>query len=305
VRLLLLGDRRGFTENRWKDDLADAGTWLGWDVLHINARDCTTADVVRLARGRDLLLWARTHGHEPDGDGYAMLRDVEDMGVVTASLHLDLYWTIPRREAQIGAHPFWSSRFVFTADGAPRDWASKGVNHHWCPPAMGHRYLGRGVADRRKYPHHAVFVGTCSKHVHGLHRVQLLQWATKRWGSRFGRYGGKGEPKAWGADLSDMYATVPVVLGDSAAKAYAWSDRLPVTLGRGGLLAFPRIPGMAEQGFTDDVLITYRRFDFDHIADRLAQVNHRDMTDAALTLIEERHMWTHRLQMIARTVGLA
>lgn len=306
MRLLLLGDRRQLDENRWKDDIAEAAERLGWDALHVNACDVDQADVVRLAADRDVLLWARTHGHEPRGDDLAgMLRRIEDAGVVTASLHLDLYWTIANREPQIGTHPWWSAQHVFTADGAPRDWASRGVNHHWCPPAMGHRFLGYGRPHPDRFPHAAVFVGTCSARVHGPHRVGLLRWAAERWGTRFGHYGARPEGRIWGTDLSNLYATADVVLGDSAGSAYGWSDRLPATLGRGGLLAFPRIPGMSEQGFTDDVLITYARHDYDAIATRLAQVDRRQMTNAALSLIEDRHMWTHRLLMIARTVGLA
>jgi hypothetical protein len=275
-------------------------------VHHVNACDVEQRDVVRLAAGRDMLLWARTHGHEPRGKNLAgMLRRVEDGGTVTVGLHLDLYWTIASREPQIGTHPWWSCRYVFTADGASRPWRARGVNHHWCPPAMGHRFLGRGRPHASQYPHSAVFVGTCSARVHGPHRVGLLDWARARWGDGFGHYGARSGDKIWGRDLSDLYATADVVLGDSAGLAHGWSDRLPVTLGRGGLLAFPRIAGMVEQGFTDDVLITYDRFDYDAIATRLAQVDRRQMTDAALTLIEERHMWTHRLQMIARTAGLA
>jgi hypothetical protein len=312
VKILLLGARRGLRENNWKDAMADAGTRLGWDVTHIDAGPRpgvpgsapTCEDVVTAAKGSDMLLWARTHGHQPNGDVAAMLRRIEDTGTVTVGLHLDLYWGIPRREVQIGVDPWWSAQHVFTADGGPHPWGK--VNHHWCPPAMDQRFFGRGTF-RHRFSHPAVFVGGLVPDIHGYHRRSLLTWARKKYGGGFAQYG-MGKRTVWGPDLCDLYTSAGVALGDSAWAPHYWSDRVPNTLGRGGLLAHPRTPGMAEQGFTDDVMVLYDRFDFRGLAKRLDGLDtktRRDMTGAALALMEERHMWTHRLRMIAEVTGCA
>lgn len=312
MRVLLLGARRGLRENNWKDAIADAGQRLGWDVEHIDAGprpgvpDSAPAceDVLRAAKGADLLLWARTHGHQPVGDVAGMLRRIEDTGTVTAGLHLDLYWSIGRRQAQIGVDPWWSCQYVFTADGGPRPWG--GVNHHWCPPAMDARFFGRGEF-RHRFNHQAVFVGGLVPDIHGYHRRSLLTWARRRFGGGFAHYG-MGKRTVWGPDLADLYASAGVVLGDSASASHYWSDRVTNTLGRGGLLAHPRTPGMAGQGFTDEVMVLFDRFDFRDLGrhlDELSPARRREMADAALTLIEERHMWTHRLRMIAEVTGCA
>lgn len=302
MRALLLGARRGIRENNWKDAVADAGVRLGWDITHIDARGPTTEDVMAQAKGADMLLWARTHGHNPDGDVADMLRRIEDTGTVTVGLHLDLYWSIGRREAEVGVNPWWSARHVFTADGGVRDWGA--VNHHWCPPAMDQRFFGRGIF-RHRFNQPAVFVGGLVHDIHGFHRRSLLAWARRKYGGGFAHYG-MGRRGVWGPDLNDLYTSAGVALGDSAPASCYWSDRVPQTLGRGGLLAHPRTVGMAGQGFTDDVMVLYDRYDFPALGrqlDALSPRRRREMTDAALTLVQERHLWTHRLQMIAEVTG--
>lgn len=303
MKVLLLGHPRPLVANRWKDDLAEAGELLGWDVTHIPVRDVPAEDVVRQAKGADLLIWARTHGHDPVGDMAGMLRRIEDTGTATVALHLDLYWGIGRRETQIGVHPWWTCQYVFTADGGRRDWAGRGVNHFWCPPPMGHRFFGPGQS-RKSMRHRAVFVGGLVRDIHGYHRVGLLRWSRIRWRAGFQHYG-FGRRALWGEALSDLYASAEVVVGDSAEAPYYWSDRVPCTLGRGGLLAHPRTAGMAEQGFTDDTMVLYDRWDFAGLGrrlDGLGPARRAQMRDNALTVIADRHMWRHRLEMIQETV---
>jgi hypothetical protein len=299
MRLLVLGAVRGLTENRWKDDIAEAAERLGWDATHVNARGIDAEDVVRQAKGTDLFIWARTHGHRPDGDVAGMLRRIEDAGTATVGLHLDLYWGIQRREGAIGVDPWWTCQYVFTADGGRRDWASRGVNHHWCPPAMGHRFYGSGQLVRQ-YRHRAVFVGGLVRDIHGYHRVSLLRWARRQWQNGFVHYG-VGRRRLWGQALSDLYASADLVVGDSAWAPRYWSDRVPCTLGRGALFAYPRTPGLTGQGFTDDTMILYDRFQFGQIAERVRDTSpaqRRQMRENALTVIAERHMWSHRLRQI-------
>ena len=109
----------------------------------------------------------------------------------------------------------------------------------------------------------------------------------------------------WGPDLGRLYASAEAVLGDSADAARYWSDRVVCTLGRGGLLAHPRVEGMTELGFTDDVMLLYERGQFPQLGeqiDALTAGRRREMTDAAIALVGERHLWEHRLKDIERVV---
>jgi hypothetical protein len=304
LRMVLLGAPRAVHLNRWKDDIAEAGEALGWQVTHLEANGAPVDDVVRLCKGADLFMWARTHRHDPAGDAAAMLCRIEDLGVATVGIHMDLYWGIPNRELRVGAQPWWGCQHVFTADGANQArFAERGIRHHWMPPAMGLRFHGR-ARPAGKYRHRAVFVGTNIRYIHGPHRDQLLRWARRRWRGDFRHYGA-GAQKVFGRELSRLYASTHVVLGDSAPAARYWSDRLPMTLGRGGLLAYPRTEGLAEQGFDESLMLLYDRFAFDDLGDRIDALSDREraaMTDAALTVVGERHLWTHRLETIRQVV---
>lgn len=304
MRVVLLGAPVRIELDSWKNDIADAGTALGWDVTHLHARGIPTEDVVRACRGADLMIWARTHGYDPKGDATAMLRRIEDAGTVTAGIHLDLYWTLPGRIARVGNQPWWSCQHVFTADGGHQEeFAARGVNHYWCPPPIGIRWLGRGEPDPSRFARYA-FVGSCVSSIHGRHRTELLRWAKRRYKRQFMRYG-NGSRRVDGHDLNTLYATAHVVFGDSAPADCYWSDRVPRTLGRGGLLAYPNTVGLAEQGFTSEHMLLYDRFNFSNLAaqvDALTDARRREMTDAALTLIEERHTWPVRLREIEGVV---
>lgn len=306
MKVVLLGaPQKSGDGDCWHDDIADGCRDLGWDVDYRQILGVPTRKIVEAARGADLLIWARTYGHDPVGNADVMLRQIEEAGTVTVGLHFDLYWGLGRRQERIGNESWWTAQHVFTADGGPRPWGERGVNHHWMPPAFGTRFLGRGTPRRPRRD--ALFVGSNSSTIHGRHRAALIEWARRKWEQRF-RHVGSGRSKVWGRELNDAYASVRVVLGDSAPADFYWSDRIPRTLGRGGLLAYPNTPGLAEQGFTDDVMVLFDRFNFADLGQQieaLTDARCREMTDAALTLISERHLFRHRMAQIAQTVGLA
>lgn len=307
MRIVLLGSpgTPGDPIERWHDDAYEGALQLGWDVTFLRARGSTCEDILREARGADLLLWMRTHDYNiQGGDGRDMLRRVEDLGVATAGLHFDLYWGIRKREARIGEQPWWSAQHVFTADGGNHPWMSRNVNHHWCPPPFGTRYLGYGVPDGH-VTKEAVFVGSVISGIHSPHRQRMITWARRQWGSRFAHVGRSRGQKVYGLDLNDLYASSRLVLGDSVLSPCYWSDRLPRTLGRGALLAYPETAGLDQMGFTNEVMIKFPPGNFPHILTRLRSLSAPQrvaMTDAAITLIRERHLWRHRLEYIARVV---
>lgn len=320
MRLLLLGAPQ-LGGDCWHDDIAAEAKALGWDVVpdprgrwrYPQIKALPADDVVRLAKDVDLLLWARTHSHNPLGDGEAMLRRVEDLGVVTVGLHLDLYWGMPGREKRIGAEAWWTAQHVYTADGGPRDWESKGVNHRWCPPAFGTRNLGRAKPAGK---HRIAFFGGSIRGIHGQHRARLLDWARRTWGPRFGWYGQGTRGRVYGPELSGLVSHADLVLGDSAGvlpkcdRSWPryWSDRVVRMMGRGAVFAHPETVGMVEQGFDDSTMIPYRRFDFPGLRQRVESMTAAEreaMREAAVAVVRDRHLWRHRLTQIAADVGLA
>lgn len=308
MRVVVLGIPLPPGDNRWKDEMCEGGQELGWDVTHVPARGSQCADVVRLCKGADIFIWAMTHGHNPSPPSSVehMLRTIEAGGTRTVALHMDLYWGIPARERKIGRMPWWTCQFVFTADGGhQREFFGRKVNHFWMPPAMGSCYSYR--ADITE-PNHLLYVGGYVPAIHGPDRGNLLKWAEDFAGSDGFTYYGRGEGavgQVYGHRLNKLYAGAQVVLGDSAPSPKYWSDRVPCTLGRGGLLAHPDTEGFEEMGFTDEVMIRYPRGDLKALQDRILSITMDEawqMQENALQLVRERHLWRHRMQDLQNIV---
>lgn len=306
MKVVVLGIPLPPGDNRWKDDMCEDGERIGWDVTHIAAKGANVKEVVALCKGADIFLWAMTHGHMPSPPSSieTMLREIEAGGTRTVALHMDLYWGIANRERKIGRMPWWTCQFVFTADGGHQfEFFSRKVNHFWMPPALGSEYNYQAESTWRNSGdyHAAAFVGGYVPGIHGPERGELIAYAESRWGAHFAKYGRVTDARGqlYGHKLNGLYARTSLVLGDSAASPRYWSDRLPCTLGRGALMAHPEVDGMLEQGFTDEVMITYPRNDLGVLDDKINSLTASEMkrrADAALQLVRERHLWTHRMQ---------
>ncbi|MDG4792011.1 glycosyltransferase [Micromonospora sp. WMMD1102] len=306
MRLVLLGNPR--LQRSWKNCLAHAARLLGWDVTMLQDDAVTVGRVIAECSGADMLLWARSHGHSPSGDVESMWRAVEAGGTKTAAVHLDLYWGVPHRQAQIGRDPWWLAQHVFTADGNPAHRAlfeQRGVNHHWLVPPAADRYAHPG-RYRSELAYDMVFVGSCGR-VHDQTRRRMLDWATQRYGNRFCWLGRGGRAGIWGQDLADLYASAKVVLGDSVPNPYYWSDRVSNTLGMGGVLVHPEVDGLADQ--YGAAVGTWPRGNLTALGDLVDglldnPIRRSWMRGAGAMTAMGRHLWRHRLPEIARVCGI-
>lgn len=296
----------------WKIDVRDALLRLGHTVHHVDDRS-PVGQVWEAARGADLLLWVRTHRRDPEGDMAALLGRLHGRGVVTASWHMDLYWGLAKRERTIGQHPFWLTQYVFTADGHPRPWQQRGVNHRWAPACVGSRWLGYGT-PRPELACDVAFFGVRKHHPEWPYRRQLVDWLARTYGPRFRWYAAQSpNGDVRGNRLRDAVASAKVVVGDSCCPGFTvtryWSDRLPVVTGLGGLLIHPEIKGMAEQGFVDgDTVATYRYGDFRGLRAAIGRwlddpAGRRKVTDRAIAMVSERHTFDVRITEILNQIG--
>lgn len=305
LKLYILGCPSEFRGNHWRRDVERSAKRLGWSVTHEAAQAADPEEVVRRASDADLFLWLRMNMADPHGDAWSMLRRIEDAGTPTVGLHMDLYWGIDSRERLINTktNPWLSCQTVYTADGGHDElWFERGVSHIWMPPAMDDEHFGLRMPARGRQIKPYVFVGTYSKGIHGDHRRKMLQWAERKWPARFKHYGVNN--RIVDEQLNQVYAKARVALGDSAPGDFYWSDRIPTTMGRGGLLAHPRTPGMAEHGYDDTNMIMFDRYDFDQMGamvDSMTDDDIANMRESALSVTWDRHMWRHRLQSIAET----
>lgn len=238
---------------------------------------------MRPADAPDLLLWTRTGWPWPEMTGWSweeaqtvqadVLDHMADLGVPTVGFHLDRWWGLDRAH-QVLEEQFFRCDLVVTADGGhPDHWADAGVAHLWLPPGVLLAECERPVSARPPRVPPVVWVGSW-QHYHPEwrdYRVELITRLRRRYRNRMGVYprGGRG---LRGAALTDLYGAARVVVGDSCLAGGAtryWSDRIPETLGRGGLLVHPEVDGLAEH-FTPDVhLLTYPLGDWAALFDRI------------------------------------
>lgn len=199
----------------------------------------------------DLLLYTRTWGKMVTLDDLAYLKQ---LGIPTASYHLDLYVGLSRQSG-IESDPFWRTEYVFSADGDPESqkfFESKGINHHWLLPGVFDQecYMAEPNDDPRLQGD-VIFVGGGAEYGHPEwpYRYELVKFLEGTYGNRYKKYGHP-QLTVRGAELNQLYANAKIAVGDSVNigfkhKNYT-SDRLFESMGRGAFIIYPRIEGVAE-----------------------------------------------------------
>lgn len=231
----------GHTVHRLQEDDLHAGTCgpdgLGWLELpnHVDAL------------GADLLLWTRTWANPHPDDQRMALQVLAERDVPTVAYHLDLYLGT-LREHQIEDEPWWGSAHLFTPDQRLDTDPRTTGRHHWLPPAV-YAPEARLVAAQLAYRADVAFVGSVTTyHPEWIHRRELVAHLQRRYGNTFRRYP-RGRQPVRGEQLNTVYASTKVAVGDSYGAGTIpgyWSDRIPETLGRGGVLVHPDVPGLTE-----------------------------------------------------------
>jgi FkbM family methyltransferase len=284
---------------------------LGHTVIRLQENETTWPRCVETAKSCHMFLWTKTWIIDPEG-GARALDELRSAGIPTVSFHLDRYVGL-EREAQIVEDPFWRTQFVFTADGGhDAEFAAYGVNHHWLPPGMydGEATIGRPSLRRFREP--VVFVGSYP-YPHpdwADYRRDLIETVRARFGRDFAVWPKPGQPIR-NRDLSDLYASARVVVGDSCLAGGAthyWSDRVPETLGRGALLIHPAVEGMQYWYSDGEDLLTYELGDFGKVVE-LCEWALANPDEAALiakrgqATVLARDTYKHRLAEVIGVVG--
>lgn len=241
---------------------------LGHSVTRLQENNTDSSRLVDLCRGHDLFLFTRTWGNLVTLDH---LRQLEALGIPTASYHLDLYVGL-KREDGLDKDPFWRTQYVFTPDGDPRSaevFRRKGINHHYVKPGVYQPECEYG-RPRPGLMHDVIFVGGGVEYMHPEwpYRRQLVQWLMDTYGERFGKYGHP-QRVMRNQELNDLYSSAKVAIGDSICvnfdHTYYWSDRVYETLGRGGFMIHPFIEGMQEEFKDGETIVFYEFGNFEQL----------------------------------------
>lgn len=287
---------------------------LGHPVHPVMESQAATKDAGRVLRRHpiDLVVYTRTEGlgwrHH---DALQLWDECRRRGIPTVSVHLDLFFGIGRRGVKVTRdNALFAVDHCFTADGDhDTEFAAAGIVHHWLPPAVVADECGVGT-PRPEWAGEVAFVGSGKGyHSEWPRRRELVAALEDRYGDRLVRAGDGVTVREQA--LNDLYASVPVVAGDSLApnreQARYWSDRIPECAGRGGVLVHPRIDAAAER-FGDAVV--WSEWDVDAQVDRIAEVaawppeQTAKQRQRAVDIVRGGHTYAHRVRTVLDTIGL-
>lgn len=318
----------------WCTEVHVAGSLeaLGHDVLRLqeNTLDWSMVPALADAEGVRVLLWTRTWPAELDVV-VPVLDELRACGIPSVSYHLDRWFGL-NREHQVREQPFFRTDLVVSPDDSPR-WAEEGVNHLWLPPGVYGPECGVVMGNPRRFPHDVVFVGS-HPYPHAEwepYRSELIRRFEREFGRRFSVWPRRGQPIR-GRMLAELYASAKVVLGDSCLAGEThryWSDRVPETLGRGGLLIHPHVDGFdatspawyssvgvvgARSRLPGADLLTYKVGEFDQAIDLAHWAidnpgQARTISEHGRATVQGRDTYAHRLATVLdhlrATMGLA
>lgn len=286
---------------------------LGHMVLRIQEGTVRATDIARMVKAfsADMYLHTQTRGLADSGgtpdERRSMLEDIKSIGIPTVGYHLDLFFGLDRAE-YVRTDPYFQTDFFFSTDGGhDAEWADAGVNHYWLPPGVYHAEAIDGTS-RDEYRCDVAFVGSWKAYAHVEHwtvRRMMLKQLQRRYGRHFRTF--PQGPAVRGMDLTDLYASVKVVVGDSCLAGLVpgyWSDRCPETMGRGAMLVHPFVEGILD---VHPHVCTYPRTDWqamfklidEHLADDTMREARRHVS-AQHT--RDYHTYASRMQTVINTV---
>jgi hypothetical protein len=240
----------------WSTETHVAGSLeaLGHEVVRVQEDRDDWSATARMAKDCDLFLWTQTYdfAHRWPREDAEMALGWLGERMPTAGVHLDLWWGL-QRERELYEEPFFNRlQYLFTADGDhDQQWVELGVEHHWMPPAVYRPDCVPGTpVDGWDFD--VAFVGSWEGYGHAEwwpHRSAMLDFLTDRYGDRFHCWPEPGKAAVRGEALNNVMASVKVVVGDSCfadrSNRY-FSDRAFETMGRGGCLVTPHVPGFVD-----------------------------------------------------------
>lgn len=195
-----------------------------------------------------------------------MIQFFKNSGYLTVGWFFDLAWGT-MREGHIYQHMAFRADIVCTTDG--------GHDKEFNRASINHYTLRQGIYEPEAYmatPEEAediVFVGT-SVHEHYFswsHRGELLKWLAATYGEKFKWYGK--DDGIRNDKLNTLYASTKIVVGDSVYSPNYWSNRLYETIGRGGFLIFPEIPGLENEFTPYKHFIPYKVGRWDELKEKI------------------------------------
>jgi spore maturation protein CgeB len=258
-----------------------------------------------------MLVWVRTQGTTPE----KVVGQVEvwkSAKIPVVAIHLDRWFGLSRAQ-EVYTNPYFRLLdWLFVADPYLEHWQRAGVNAVWSPPAFSERWWEDTEPRQTRWGRpDIVFVGNWhrdSYHPESVHRFEMLDRLTARYGRRFLTLPPRGQPRIIGAELYHLYTSTPIIIGDSClvGDSSYHSDRVPETLGRGGFLMHPWIDWQGTYTPMEH-LVCWRLGDWDGMLGAVdAALDHPDLRGVIAAEgqahVLANHTYRHRVERLLETV---
>lgn len=299
-----------------ENDVCKAWNYLGHEVIQLqeNRLDWATLE----SYDYDLLLITGTWDDaNPLIQMFNIFKSCAELGIPTATLHLDTFWSTSRNGRRWWLHPMFHTAYIFTADGDYQNtWQLFGKNHIWLPPAVRHDACHKGVPQTRW----AVDVGFVGSNGVGYHEtewpyrrelLQALREICGRNGWTFLNPGGDYPKIPRDDQMNNFYASCKVTVGDSLClkreQSHYFSDRQMETWGRHGFLIMPQIDYLDE--IMEGKQPMYQWGDWDDLEDKIGywlanEQGRLELVEANAQHVKQNHTYVNRVTKILKeTIG--
>ena len=287
---------------------------LGHKVIRMQETEATSEEILAKAIQSDLFVWIHTHGWKTSGSmGMEQVLDtLKEKNIITMTYHLDLWFGL-QRQKDLEIMPVYKKiGHFFTVDSQMAQWFNEktSVQGHYIPAGV----FGEECIYRpSKTKHGIAFVGSKKYHPEWQYRTQLVNWLEDTYKNRFEHYGNGGIKNVRGMALNKLYWSTKVVVGDTLCLNFNypdyWSDRIYETLGRGGFLIHPYIPGIEKEFVDKKHVVFYEYGNFQQLKELIDYylINDEEretIRKSGHELVKNNYTYKHRWQQILKELGL-
>ena len=261
-----------------------------------------------------MFVWVHTHGWQTPGKltMEKVLETLKTLEIPSMTYHLDLWFGL-QRQKDLESFPVYKKiGHFFTVDSQMAEWFNKetDVKGHYLPAGVFGEECGYRELHRNK---DVIFVGSKKYHAEWQYRTDLISWLGKTYGSSFQHYGNGGIESVRGLRLNKLYWSTKVVVGDTLCLNFNypdyWSDRIYETLGRGGFLIHPYVPGIEKEFVDKRHVVFYEYGNFGQLKELIDYYLTHDeerelIREAGYELVKNNYTYKHRWEHILKEIGL-
>lgn len=244
----------------------------------------------------------------------------KEKGIKTIAWHPDLYhFPCPvaneLRLAMIAnKHGLWEADYVFTPDGCSdsyKFYERCGINHRLIRQAPYDETVGvysdsdiSDLTTKEEIP--ILFVGSMYD-INDPFRKYMVKFLQDEYGDKF-LWLGQTEHQVREERLSTLISKTKIVIGESLYFPGYWSNRVYESIGRGGFVIHPYVPGIEEEFEDGEECVFYNRWDFQELKKKIDYYLNNDeersiITKKGMDRVKKDHTLLNRCKEILEIVN--